>query len=149
MVCIRIHGGPSPVPIVRLDGAFVASGTADFWDGPILNRIILTELNTSNGTSVWTGAHPDGTQYGGIWFMGSPLPGVGVSFLTDDRWVSYTRADPAESRPLYGISGTLYAPDGIPEPSAAYSTIGGLLALYCMRRQAILKLDEKRRGPAH
>ncbi|MBL8177022.1 MAG: hypothetical protein JNK48_20280 [Bryobacterales bacterium] len=72
--------------IYRLDGTLVANGAADLFDGSILAGIVITELDTINNNSVWTGTQADGTQYGAVWPLGSDLPGVGISWLTDDRY---------------------------------------------------------------
>ena len=127
-------GGPSTVPIYRPDGLLVATGTADLWDGSLLNTIVLNEQFAVNYNSIWSGTQADGSQYGGIWFLGSPLPGYGVNYLADWRWIDYSRAAPTDERPFYGISNTLYVPGDVPEPSALVLTICGF-ALMALRRR--------------
>lgn len=46
----------------RVDGAIVASGWTDLWDGTLNNPINLTEMNTTKNANVWTGVtHFSGT----------------------------------------------------------------------------------------
>lgn len=128
-------GGPNPTPIYRLDGTLVANGTADMFDGSILAGIVVTELDTVNNNTAWTGTQADGIQYGGIWPLGSDLPGVGVTWITDDRWIAYSRADPNDLRPMYGISEVLYAP-GTPEPQSLVLFGSGALVLLLAAKRA-------------
>lgn len=129
-------GGPNGTPIYRLDGTLVANGTADLFDGSILAAIFTTELDAPSYGSAWTGTQADGTQYGVVFPLGSDLPGMGVSYITDDRWIGYTRGDPLDLRPLYGISDVLYAP-GTPEPQSVVLFLsGGFALIFAARRSA-------------
>jgi hypothetical protein len=123
------------VPIFLLDGTLVANGTADLFSGSIQAAIVLTELGDLSYSGVWAGTQGDGTQYGGVWPLGSGLPGYGVSYIADSRWVEYSRDGAAELKPFYGISDVLYA-DTVPEPgTAALMLLAVALLGYCSRRQ--------------
>ena len=74
------RGSDTSVPIYRVDGAQVATGNSDLWDGTIQSQISVDEGgNTkSTSTSVWTGTLADGTTRFNR-TLGSFLVGIGDS----------------------------------------------------------------------
>lgn len=125
------------VPIFRLDGALVADGNMDLWDGSIQALIQLSESGSSvGGQFVWTGSFPWGTPS-----LGSGLGGLGTECVDlgysgnigyASGWM-YTgcRTDVDTSRPFYAMSGLLQ----MPEPSTSM-LVGLSLAGLAVRRRA-------------
>lgn len=122
-------GGANPTPIYRLDGTLVANGTADLFDWGILAPINITELDTVNSFSVWTGTLGDGTQYPGA-PLGSTRPAVGLSYVSDSRWIGSSTLFPTFSRFMYGISEVLNAPGEVPEPASILLMSTGVIGLW-------------------
>jgi hypothetical protein len=77
----------STVPIFRVDGALVASGGPDLWDGAIAAPINVSETGIDvTSIIVWTGTTTAGTR-------GQPLGGeafvtVGLPDLATELWVN-------------------------------------------------------------
>jgi hypothetical protein len=134
------------VPIYRVDGAQVATGNSDLWDGSIINAINQTQNGNDLNLPVWTGTSATGQPIanGSLGFNSSFSTlgvRVGRSLRTDGSWVSSNAGClPGElpcvlkaSRPLYGISSIVTvlptATTTTPEPSSLLSfiTLGGLI----------------------
>jgi hypothetical protein len=129
-------GGPSSLPIYLLDGTLVANGTAVLFNpaiGPtILSAAIrITETGGDYAGGVWTGTDPGGVPgTPNAWLgSGSGLEEMGASGLTDYRWATINRDVPTDLLPLYGISGTLTVPGGVPEPGSFGLILVGALAI--------------------
>jgi hypothetical protein len=123
-------------PIYRLDGAPVATGNTDLWDGSIANAIKINELGNAVDVYVWTGTIGQGTKWGGHplgdapgWVIHGDSLGT-VSTLTDrdvygHGWVGNVgnAGSGSNPNPLYAISGILTVP-GATAPTAP--TITGI-----------------------
>jgi hypothetical protein len=115
-------GDPS-APIYRLDGARVATGNTDLWDGTIANAISINDQGNTVDVFVWTGTIGQGTKWGGHplgdapgWVIHGDSLGT-VSTLTDrdvygHGWVGNVgnAGGGNNSNPLYAISGILTVP---------------------------------------
>ena len=125
------------VPIYRVDGAQVATGNSDLWDGTIQSPIAVDEGGNSQvGRTVWTGTSSDGSTFlapGPSGFLGSSTVRVGSTNNLNAKWVS-DKSDGVgfgSSARLYGISSIVTVPTATatPEPSSLLSfiTLGGLI----------------------
>ena len=123
------------VPIYRLDGAQVATGNVDLWDGAISNPIQYDQLGSLVGAlQVWTGTLSSGVASGGgTNVLGRPSVGYGITTAQDGRWTAAANDGQAKSYRLYGISDIVTVPTPTtattPEPSSLLSfiTLGGLI----------------------
>jgi hypothetical protein len=123
------------VPIYRVDGAQVATGNSDLWDGTIQSRISVDEGGNSQGDPfiIWTGTEPDGTRRPNSSLGSSSTRGTaGSKNFADGKWVSESSRSLSETYPLYGISSIVTVPTATtttPEPSSLLSfiTLGGLI----------------------
>ena len=123
------------VPIYRLDGAQVATGNVDLWDGAISNPIQYDQLGSLVGAlQVWTGTLSSGVASGGgTNVLGRPIVGYGITTAQDGRWTAAANDGQAKLCRLYGISDIVTVPTPTtattPEPSSLLSfiTLGGLI----------------------
>ena len=121
--------GESPAGIYTPDGRPVAYGTADLFDGQIINPINTDEYGhppPPNGTSpsVWTGTAPDG--YGIGMSLGYMFPIiVGYSDSVGLGWISSDYGYNSDMHSLYAISEELTV---VPAPGAIILAATGLLS---------------------
>jgi hypothetical protein len=131
------------VPIYRVDGAQVATGNVDLWDGSIQTPININEGGEANGGGgVATGTLRSGSTAGdgaeiGNWQNRKLL--IGTSISTSPGWIEalVVQNDTAGGLTdslfsFYGISSIVTvptAPTTTPEPSSLLSfiTLGGLI----------------------
>jgi hypothetical protein len=129
-------------PIYRLDGALVATGYADLWDGSIGVPINLTELGSSIAVNVSTGTRPDGASNfpNVLGTLDSSIAAtVGGSGFVTLEWVAFANESLFDPVHLYGISSVLTVPTATattPEPSSllGFITLGGLMLGGAVRR---------------
>ena len=123
------------VPIYRLDGAQVATGNVDLWDGTISNRIQYNELGSLVGAlRVWTGTLASGVTSGnGLNALGRSSVSYGTTSNVNGLWIFAADDGQLKSNNLYGISDIVTVPTPTtattPEPSSLLSfiTLGGLI----------------------
>ena len=146
------------IPIYRLDGEMIASGSSDLWDGDLLNPILLDESGAEHYyQEVWTGTATDGTantdgpvhaNYLGIVSQDPYWGAVGDRTLATGSWISHDYLDYYEYTPyfpqtrllpMYGLSSPITAPGTVPEPSSVilWTAIGavGLVGFRLVRRK--------------
>jgi hypothetical protein len=118
-------GTADDVPIYRLDGARIAVGNQDLWDGVLESAITTTEDgNIANaGLQVWTGTTPTGIAFAGE-TLGTSTPVYGIT--TGGHWVASGFDSNSLLQPLYAMSGTLTVPSTgvVPEASSALVFLG-------------------------
>ena len=107
------------VPIYRLDGAQVATGNLDLWDGSIMAPISLTEtLGAPNINAPYTGTNTTGVA----WYPlgGNPLA-CGQTGNTDSTWIAFTQwGRPRSGYPIYAMSGIFIVEPGPAVDAADY-----------------------------
>jgi len=110
-------GDPSAL-IVRLDGALVAAGNTDLWDGTLAAPISIDENGDTLDTQVWSGTMSDGTR-NGDWFLGDTggnwvyygiSTGTGEGDVGGSGWIDNLGEQKFSAKSLYAISGTLTVP---------------------------------------
>jgi hypothetical protein len=140
-------GGVSAVPIYLLNGTFIASGTADLFDGSIAAFINIDELGNTYSGHVWTGSNPDGTQdtfgntlgHGNLAYMGGQA--------LDSVWIHFNTQTNNNALGFYGISSTLTVPaaQGVPEPGTITMMVAGAFLMAGAKRYQRL---QRARGTA-
>lgn len=124
-------------PVYRLDGQQVATGSADMFDGSIINSISIDQFGNNRASSlVWTGTTGSG-------MIGTPLelgslsgPVCGLLTATGGNYLSSVNCGGSTPLPLYGVSAQLEVPMAeaqVPEPG----TFGLMLlpAIALLRRR--------------
>jgi hypothetical protein len=128
-------GGVFTHPIYRVDGATIATSSADFWDGSIANPISITESNGTLSDIVWTGTDSNGSFSSAVLGSG-PFVRQGNSGSTSATWISDVNANASVSRHFYAISEELQVPTAsVPVPPTAVLVGLGLVAAAMGRRR--------------
>jgi hypothetical protein len=127
-------------------GSLIAAGvtvpTTGLYGGATTAHVatILTEIGSATNDSVATGTDHFGSTFDGVSYLGSTNVVItGLSILTAGNWTYHTGASTTFNFPLYGISGVLTVPAGVPEPSALALLGSALLALGLARFRGIRK----------
>ncbi|MBM3760005.1 MAG: PEP-CTERM sorting domain-containing protein [Acidobacteria bacterium] len=94
-------------------------------------------IGPNNVSLVWTGTNDEGDTVAQA-FLGNDRVSIGNSSMPDRRWIAVSSVPNSEQLSLYGVSGVLTAPSGIPEPSTVILLGSTLLAvgLARLRRNA-------------
>ena len=108
------------VPIYRLDGAQVATGNLDLWDGSIIAPINLTEtLDPPVIDAPYTGTNRSGVAWAPLGPVGKV--GCGHSNDTNYKWIEFTPYGlPGSGYPILAISGIFIVEPGPTVDAADY-----------------------------
>jgi hypothetical protein len=146
-------GGVSTLPMYLLDGTFVASGTADLFDGTIAVAINMDELGNNTYTGdAYTGSNADGTidslghALGSMTNSHSEVGNVSSLSVTGGSFLHFQNRSFTQVRPFYGISSTLMvpaAPPGVPEPGTITMLLAGALLMVGARRYHARRMNPK------
>jgi len=123
-------GGTFSVPIFRVDGIEVATGSSQLWSGTLLDSILLDQTGSpAAGTVVWTGTGTDGLQDNPL---GGATPLDGCTTVTTPQWIDLQVATSNSlTFPLYGISSILTVP--VPEPGIGGTILIGMLVVASLK----------------
>jgi hypothetical protein len=101
----------------------------------------ITETGNQFAGGVWTGSVPGGVRGSpdALSWLGaaSDLIELGASQEVVYQWLTINRTQPTDLLPLYGISGTLTVPGGVPEPGSFGLILVGAMVFFVMKRKVI------------
>jgi hypothetical protein len=126
------HINLGTTPSFNLGGIEVASGQADMFDGSLDAPIGFDQhgLLLAPQTIVFTGTLSNGTTCC-TRAMSQDSPEEGRSGMATVAWIDDGFGNPSQSRPFYGVSGTLVVPQlgPVPEPATVSLVLGPTLLM--------------------
>jgi hypothetical protein len=126
------HIGAFNVPVFRLNGAMIASSSADLWDGLLTNTVLNDEFGHDHNYPTWTGTGINGLATANP--VGSATPTYGLSDYWNSGWIDYQTANNTTEYSLYGLSSVIiFQP--VPEPSTWLMLVSGTWLACRLRRK--------------
>jgi hypothetical protein len=124
-------------PVYNMNGALVATGFTDFWDGDHADDLDYDEFNAARNFNVWTGTLGTGASGGSGAALGEAQPWWGESTLNASQsWTQHDRQDNSVDYALYALSEPLTV---VPEPGIVWLLAVaplGLVGRALLRRRA-------------
>ncbi len=126
-----LANAPITAPVYNFNGDLIATGSADMWDGTLVNAILYTQFASVGFPDVWSGTDQFGAAVVGS-EMGSSSPRTGLANFASLRWIDDTVSNDFIPASIYGLSEPLTA---APEPSTFALVALGVLSLGMMRQK--------------